>query len=43
MELFYWALATEVFLTLNKRLLSYLLFMRLLIHSTVLSGPKLSG
>ena len=43
MELFYWALATEVFLTLNKRLLSYLLFMRLLIHSTVLSIPKLSG
>ena len=42
MELFYWALATEVFLTLNKRLLSYLLIMRLLVHSTVLSVPKLS-
>jgi len=43
MELFNRALATEVFLTLNKRLLSYLLIMRLLIQSTVLSGPKLSG
>jgi hypothetical protein len=29
MELFNWALATEVFLTLNKRLLSYFLIMRL--------------
>jgi len=43
MELFNRALATEVFLTLNKRLLSYLLIMRLLVHSTVLSVPKLSG